>query len=253
MLRLAGPQTRKIDLKGRMAAPGLIDTHQHLHDAAVEYWAEANPQEIEKVRKQFSVTGRTYDDITKGIELVVKEQMAHPEPGQWAWIELPVNGSGIGIGADYLINKVMSREQLDQLAPKLPVFVGAHPAFLWNSAARNDFLWLYEVEPTDENEQKAITISTTIGRSLISDRYFDTHLGELADIIAEHLTYPPAGGFTTFSSHIVGLRKMPAYMKLVRENRMPMRFAFSHRFCQQVEPGRGIGPVWAAPISGMSA
>jgi predicted amidohydrolase YtcJ len=29
---------------------------------------------------------------------------------------------------------------------------------------------------------------------------------------------------------------MPAYMNLVREGRMPMRFAFSHRFCQQVEP-----------------
>jgi predicted amidohydrolase YtcJ len=236
ILRLAGPQTRRIDLKGRTAVPGLIDTHQHLHDAAVEYWAEDNPQEIERVRKQFSVTGRNFDEITRGIELVVKEQMAHPEPGQWAWIELPVNGSGIGIGADYLINKAMNREQLDQLAPRLPVFVGAHPAFLWNSAARNDFLTMYEVEPTDDNEKKAITISTTIGRSLIADRYFDTHLSELADIIAEHLTYPPAGGFTTFSSHIVGLRKMPAYMKLVREGRMPMRFAFSHRFCQQVEP-----------------
>ncbi len=235
VLRLAGPQTRKIDLKGRTVVPGLIDTHQHLHDAAVDYWAKANPAKIESVRKQFSVTGKTFQEITKGIELVVKEQMARPMPGQWAWIDLPVDGSGIGIGADYLIKNGMDRKQLDDIAPKLPVFIGAHPAFLWNTAARNDFLRLYEVEPTDDNEQSAITISTTIGRSLISDRYFDTHMDELASVIAEHLTYPPAGGFTTFSSHIVGLRKMPAYMRLVREGRMPMRLAFSHRFCQQVE------------------
>src|SRR6185436_10953327 len=40
---------------------------------------------------------------------------------------------------------------------------------------------------------------------------------------------------TTFSAHIVGLRKMPAYSLLVRSGRMTVRFGFSNRFCQQVE------------------
>src|SRR5688572_17089438 len=30
VLRYSGPQTRKIDLKGRTIVPGLIDTHTHL-------------------------------------------------------------------------------------------------------------------------------------------------------------------------------------------------------------------------------
>src|SRR3989304_4184411 len=34
ILRLAGPQTRKIDLKGRTVVPGFIDTHQHMPDHA---------------------------------------------------------------------------------------------------------------------------------------------------------------------------------------------------------------------------
>ncbi|HWP84543.1 MAG TPA: amidohydrolase family protein [Terriglobia bacterium] len=235
ILRLAGQQTKKWDLKGRTVTPGLINTHTHLHDAAVNDWARRNPQKVEAVRKTFEVTGKTFADLTKGIELVIKEQMARPLPGQWAWITLPTGQSGSGIGIEYLMKNGMTRQQLDQLAPKLPVFVGAHPAFVWNTAARNAFLDWYEVEPTDANEKKAITIDTTMGRSLVADFYFDTHMDELADVIHDYLENQAVGGFTTFSSHIVGLRKMPAYTQLVRENRMPVRFAFANRYCQQVE------------------
>jgi predicted amidohydrolase YtcJ len=236
ILRLAGPQTRKVDLKGYTVTPGLINTHTHLHDAAVNDWAQRNPATVEGVRKTFEVTGKTFDDLTKGIELVIKEQMARPLPGQWAWISLPTGQSGTGLGIDYLDQNTMDRAKLDALAPKLPVFVGAHPEFVWNTAARNAFLGWYEVEPTDENEAKAITIDTTMGRSLIADFYFDTHMSELAEVIREYISYQAIDGFTTFSSHIVGLRKMPAYTQLVREGRMPVRFAFSNRNCQQVEP-----------------
>jgi predicted amidohydrolase YtcJ len=161
--------------------------------------------------------------------------MARPLPGQWAWISLPTGQSGSGIGIDYLMKDAMTRQQLDQLAPQMPVFIGAHPKFLWNTAARNSFLDWYEVEPTDANEKKAITIDTTMGRSLIADFYFDSHMDELADAIHDYLENQAVGGFTTFSSHIVGLRKMPAYTMLVQEGRMPVRFGFSNRYCQQVE------------------
>jgi len=32
MLRLAGPQTRRIDLKGRTVVPGMFDTHSHMRE-----------------------------------------------------------------------------------------------------------------------------------------------------------------------------------------------------------------------------
>ena len=37
ILRMAGPQTRKIDLQGKTVMPGLIDTHDHLSSYAVSY------------------------------------------------------------------------------------------------------------------------------------------------------------------------------------------------------------------------
>jgi predicted amidohydrolase YtcJ len=94
----------------------------------------------------------------------------------------------------------------------------------------------YEVEPTDENERDAIALATVFGRSLVTDRYFDDHNDELAEVIRDTLEHQVAGGYTTYSSHIVGISKGPAFRKLDREGRMPIRFGFSDRLCNQVEP-----------------
>jgi len=237
ILRYAGPQTRKIDLKGRTVLPGLINTHSHMHDHSLQLWVRRHPQEVEKVMKRFTVTGKNYAEMTKGIELVIKENMARPLPGQWAWIDLPTGGSsGTGLGIQYLIEEQMTRKTLDELAPQLPVFVLSHPKFLLNTAARNAFLSIYEVPPTDENERIALSQDTTINRSLVVDQYFRTHLDELANTLEDGLKHQAALGFTTFSSHIVGLRIHDAYLKLVRAGRMPIRFAYADRMCQQVEP-----------------
>ena len=237
VLRFAGPQTKKLDLKGRTVIPGMIDTHSHMHDHTIQLWTRNHRQEVESVMKRFSVTGKNFRDLTHGIEVVVKENMAHPLPGQWAWIDLPSGGaSGTGIGVQYLLKEEMDRKKLDALAPQLPVFVLSHPSMLLNTAARNAFLQLYEVEPTDENERTALTMDTTLTRSLVVDQYFREHIGVLADNLEEGLKHEAAAGLTTFSSHIVGLRIQDAYMQLVRAGRMPIRFAYADRFCQQVEP-----------------
>jgi len=238
VLALAGPQTRKIDVKGRAVLPGFIDTHNHLHDGAVGRWARNHPAEVEKLMKSFSVTGKNYQELTRGVEITIKENMARPLPGQWAMINISEPGSAAGgIAVPYLQQDQLKRATLDEWAPVLPVLVNAGPgAWLLNTAAKNDFLRSYEVEPTDENEDKAIALSTVFGRSMVADRYFDDHSAELADVIADTLDHQVAGGYTTYSSHIVGLSKMPAFRLLDKQGRMPMRLAFSDRYCNQVEP-----------------
>jgi len=93
VLPYAGPQTRKLDLKGRTVIPGLINTHSHMHDHSVQLWTRNHAQEVEKLFKRFSVSGNSFEELTRGIEVVIKENMAHSEPGQWAWINLPTGGS----------------------------------------------------------------------------------------------------------------------------------------------------------------
>ena len=128
ILGLAGPNTKKLDVKGRAVFPGFIDTHNHLHDGAVSRWARNNPAKVDKIAKNFSVTGKNYADYTKGIELVIKEQMARPEPGQWAIINISQPGAAAGGNAvSYLNEKQLTRPQLDGWASNMPVLVNAGP------------------------------------------------------------------------------------------------------------------------------
>jgi predicted amidohydrolase YtcJ len=240
MLALAGPATKKTDLKGRTVIPGIINTHSHMHDHSIQEWVQANPKEIEGVVRQFSVSGKTYDELWKGIELIMREQMAHPLPDQWAVINLPRGGSaGTGIGVKYLNDPQggAKQEDLNKLAPNTPVMLNAHPNWMLNKAAEDSILGLYGLENTPENREVFVPVfNTTISRSLVVDRFFGTRVPELAAIIKDGLEHQSAVGFTTFSSHIVGLRIFDAYRYLDRAGQMPIRFAFAHRYGQQVEP-----------------
>src|SRR4051812_29670155 len=66
VMRFAGPQTRKLDLKGRTVIPGMIDTHSHMHDHTVQLWTRNHAKEVESVVKRFSVTGNTFQELSHG-------------------------------------------------------------------------------------------------------------------------------------------------------------------------------------------
>jgi len=237
ILALAGPRTRRLDVKGRTVIPGLINTHSHMHDHSIRLWTRQNRDKVEEVQRSFSVTGRDYAEIKRGIELVVKEQMARARPDQWAYIELPNGGNaGTGIGVKFLNDNGLTRAELDQWAPQTPIFLNSHPAWMLNKAAEVSFLNLYGLDWGEETVDKALTMNTTIRRSLVVDRYFSPRIAEMSDLLKGGLEHQSALGLTTFSSHIVGLRIHDAYMKMVRDGTMPIRFGYAHRFCQQVEP-----------------
>jgi predicted amidohydrolase YtcJ len=101
--RLAGPNTRRIDLGGKAVIPGLIDAHAHLMRAAETWAIEARFDGVES-RKQ-------------ALELVRAKATALG-PGQWVY---NLGGWSYDQFAD---NRApLTRAELDQAAPNNPVYL----------------------------------------------------------------------------------------------------------------------------------
>jgi len=101
VLNLAGPDTEKVDLEGRLVVPGFIDTHIHFYEWALK-------------RK-----GIKLDDLTCLEELLdrVREAADSRPPGQW------IIGQGWN-ETDWTAHCMPTRKTLDRVAP-------AHPVLLW--------------------------------------------------------------------------------------------------------------------------
>ena len=236
ILLYAGPKTQKIDLRGRTVIPGIVDSHTHIHNNAVALYAQKHPEVLESVSRTFHVGGRTYAELKRGIELVLKENMAHALKDQWAYILLPTGGSsGTGIGVKFLQEREITKEELNKLAPNTPVMVQSHPAYTVNDAGMKLIGEIYQSDPEEAMalqglDKQGLGDLTEYARSLAVDQYFRDKIELLADVIKADLEKNTALGITTYSSHMVGLVYMSAFMKLVRENKMPMRFAYTDYF-----------------------
>jgi predicted amidohydrolase YtcJ len=101
MARLAGPNTRRIDLQGRAVIPGLIDNHMHLLRAATTWLREIRFDGVES-RKQ-------------AIEMLRARAKAEG-PGEWIY---NIGGWAHQQFADD--PRPFTREELDRIAPDNPV------------------------------------------------------------------------------------------------------------------------------------
>ncbi len=101
ILTLTGPQTQVLDLHGRTATPGLIDTHGHYQDAGVD--------ELYNVR---------LSDATSIAEIVrrVQAKVATAKPGEW------IRGAGWDEGK-LAENRYVYASDLDKVSPNNPVWL----------------------------------------------------------------------------------------------------------------------------------
>ena len=96
-----GSRTTVIDLHGRTATPGLIDTHVHFSEASVLFAVELSDTSITKI-----------DDVLKRVEARVKTL----KPGEW------VRGSGWDEGK-FAERRYLTAADLDKVAPNNPVWL----------------------------------------------------------------------------------------------------------------------------------
>src|SRR6185436_12855064 len=139
ILRLAGANTRRIDLRGRAVTPGLIDNHMHLLRGGTTWQWEVRWDGV-GTRKQ-------------ALDLLRARAQA-AKPGEWIF---NLGGWAIEQFADD--KRPFTREELDQVVPNHPVVLQAsyREAYL-NSAG------LAAVGITDTSAKDAAIIRDAAGK-----------------------------------------------------------------------------------------
>ena len=108
--RLIGPDTRRIDLRGRLAVPGLVDGHAHMDREGL------------KLRWPSLAGARSIDDILQIVEALVRLAA----PGEWI-VTMPVGEPPLyeGVPDNLAEKRWPTRHDLDRVAPDHPVYIRA--------------------------------------------------------------------------------------------------------------------------------
>ncbi len=103
--RLAGPATRRIDLRGRTVLPGLIDNHMHLLRYGTTWKYEVRWDGVESRKEALAL---------------LRSRTERAKPGEWIYT---LGGWAIEQFSDD--SRPLTREELDAVAPNHPVFLQA--------------------------------------------------------------------------------------------------------------------------------
>ena len=202
ILRYVGPETTRIDAKGRTIIPGVINVHTHIHDGAMNGWVADNPNTT--AVKVFRVPGKDRVEIRKNLETLMKERMGNIKPGQWSFFYLPNPsfGTGGGEGYDFLRKEDMTAQEIDEITGlEKPVLLAAHPAYIINTAAMNQLEEIYggktEDYPEGWTEVGFADLGVEYRREVVVDGYFADKTDQLKEILHLGLLENAAAGVTT--------------------------------------------------------
>ena len=224
---LAGPQTKQLDLKGRMVLPSFIMTHEHPTD-----WAFAEPDAMMHVippDNDFMIVrwlkGPAAEQFAQW-EGVLKEAATKAKPGQWIWLSFFRGGNYEYQGEiDQRFSEVVTRQRLDQLVPNSPVEVkrGWVLGPVVNSKGAGVIQKEYPEWP------KVAAASTTAERLIEPDIILKWKTPLLADLLKAELELWAAQGITVIASAPYTYHNLQALALLDRKGELPVRFGWGYR------------------------
>ncbi|MBI3894952.1 MAG: amidohydrolase family protein [Acidobacteria bacterium] len=220
--KLAGPQTKQMDLRGRTVLPSFMMTHEHPTD-----WAFAQPESLRHAfpaDKDFLIMrwleGNGEQQFSQW-ENVLREAVAKAKPGQWVWVSF-FWGSNYEHVDDIWqrFGEDVTKEKVDRIAPNNPVMVkNSWPL----SAVINQ-----KAQELLEKAHPDLKTALTPIRFVEPDVIFQGQTRDLANILKAELELWDAFGITAFGSSAYAAGNFQALSLLDRNGEMPARFAWAY-------------------------
>jgi len=144
ILAMAGPKTEKIDVKGRMVMPAIIDTHDHAHGGVANQWQDKHPDPNQVLVKIYQIAaGKSDAEIVGSITTAIQNHVKNTPPGTYALITInnpPRDPNATGLEsqlnfmATWLYEGGFPKAKIDALAPNHPIQLYNLPGMIVNEA-----------------------------------------------------------------------------------------------------------------------
>lgn len=233
---MAGPDTKVMDLKGKVMLPGIIEPHNHLYGGVMRY--------LDRFGYKFPPNGiivtATADkelEKTQGIiRDTIKDAVKKVKAGEWIVMRLQPNAEAPGdVGLWGMTRRLTNRKTLDTWAPNNPVLMNPGLRGNVNSKALevlNDFLPGYSasIQETMHGVDIGQDIPTigwvgsqemdVINWELFLQKLPASTLAQALKLTSEDLS---ATGVTTVGTRIPFPKVMTGYATLAGLGQMPIR------------------------------
>lgn len=221
ILRMAGPRTRKVNLNGKTATPGFVDTHQHPFTEGMRgylvsknkiSWEGKNPNPRD-VTLQWNDSGMMLRDV--------KRAVAAAKPGESVLI--PAGITSLCVSGP----NAVKLEDLDAISPNNPVVIIA-VVNDWPEAVNSKAAQLVQKFVTGPMFRREGSPCLTIGVRETVSSYFYSHIPfeEMVQASRQATNKASSLGLTTVKEHtalpfMTGIRELWIRNELTVRVRMP--------------------------------
>lgn len=233
--KLVADWTEVIDAKGNSVIPGLIDTHNHIYETSTGFpWVVRTLPELLEIELRADSKEQLAEIVSKAIAARSKQVP------KGSWIRARLNPASVAV---QIFGSLVTRDSLDQAAPDHPVFVSTRGGSVLNTRAIEDVeghygnelpagYWMRGKEIGWSGEYT--DFSRCIGLDLISAKTgnFDTYIRGYFEVLQANAQI----GVTTHKSHLQCESGFSASSHLARNQLMPIRMAWGHRWMQPFSP-----------------
>jgi predicted amidohydrolase YtcJ len=229
---LSADWTEVIDAKGNSVIPGLIDTHNHLYEHTLDFdWVVKSIPEMLEIRIDL-----TEDpvELIPIIEKAIQARARQVPAGNWIRVSARPPDAVLGAFGDTL-----TRRRLDELAPNHPAYVRTRGGTVLNTLAIEAFedyygnempsdYWLVDRETGTSGEYNDFDRCVKIDIINTQTGSFDRYVKGYMEAMQVNIQL----GVTTHKTHLQCEGGFSASSHLDRNDMMPMRLAWGHRWLQ---------------------